>query len=45
MESMDAVVLAVVAAAVADSASCDDGNVTVLTDEEVVINALLVTGL
>ena len=41
---MNSVVLAVVAAAVADAASCNDDNVAVLTYEEVVIYALLVAG-
>ena len=44
MESMDAVMLAVVSAAVADAAACDDGYVTVGAYEKVVINALLVAG-
>ena len=44
MESMDAVMLAVVSAAVADAAPCDDGYVTVGAYEKVVINALLVAG-
>ena len=45
MESMDPVVLAVVTAAVADSASCNDDDITVFTNEKVVINTLFVTGL
>ena len=44
MESVDSVVLAVMTAAVADSAACDNGDVTVRTYEKVVINTLFVTG-
>ena len=44
MESMDTVVLAVVTAAVADTAACDDGDVTVRTYKKVVINALFMAG-
>ena len=42
MESVDSVVLAVVTAAVADSAAGDYGNVAVFANEKVVINALFV---
>ena len=45
MEGVDTVVLTVQTAAIADSASCYDDNITILTDEEIVINALLVAGL
>ena len=42
MESVDSVVLAVMTAAVADSAAGDDCNVAVFANEKVVINALFV---
>ena len=45
VERVNAVMLAVMSAAVADSAACNDGYVAVLTDEELVENGLLVAGL
>ena len=44
VECVDSVMLAVMTAAVADTAACDYDDIAVLTYEEIVIDALFVAG-